>query len=277
MQRRGVILLHLIWLAGLCFLVGVERAAAEDRWFEGEAGVTVSHITPELARSLAFREACDRALMAAGVEQSGGTGRLIVEDQAGLSDIYAKLSTSLFRGLILEVDTLLEKLDAGPPLQYKVRVRARIAQSIGAPDPGFSLEMNLNGESFRQGDAIVITLLATRDCYVTIFDLQTNDTLSIVAPNIMLPKVRLKAGEKFQIPPDRSFELPAELSPGDSLSSGVLIAVATREDIPFPSISARFSRNLLSFGDGLLRCNKWRAAIPLNKRTEEHRVYRVVK
>ncbi len=276
---------QIFFLSILIFLLlsTVIQGKVGGEYYEGEATIPIVNITPEQARSKAFQLARDQALFAAGVELSVATGRKVEEDPTGFYDRFVRYTGSRAIGLIVEENTLIDRqaiqnLGLECQLVHEVKIRALIKPTLSQPDPGFQLEMAVDRESYRNGESLVISLQATRDCYVTLFNLYSNDSLLVIAPNQYLPEISLHKNVGMTIPPSNAnWDFPLSLTLGDTLAYEGLFAVATKTNIPFPGMEAKEREGLLSFGDALLRLNRWLIAIPLDQRADAWEFYRIVK
>lgn len=278
---------HLYALLLGAFLLYSQVAAVqaeEQEWYSGEGIAPIVHITVEKARQLAWDQALVDALSQASLEVTGATIMRIDESGEGGGDQFSQFVRTATRGRIVAVDTLLDEAEqrtvAGGErreLVYRVAMRARVQPEMGRPDPGFQLELDLNKELFADGENLSLELAATRDCYITLFNLYANDSLLVLLPNELLRDNRLQTGQTLVVPPrNAGWDLSVGLLPGRETDREMLLAVATRSEIPFPA--ARVARQgLMSMDEALLTVNRWLAAIPSDQRTEAVAFYRIVK
>ena len=278
-HKENLIFCLLCVLCALC----VKTSPAQE-WYEGTGIVTLANITPEEARRRAFDEARINALSVAGVEVTGFTGRHISEIGDRFIDNFIRMTSTQTRGLIVAVDTLFDGLETQPVeggrpvMVYRARIRAQVESQIGKPDPGFTLNMSLNRETYRHNDPITIVLTATRDCRVTIFSLDEEDSLSIVFPNSELLDNRLVAGDTLMLPPAKAgWELPVTLAPGRESAAECLLAVAMKDDVSFQPSGVVIRDGLMAQGEALLAVNRWLSKVDAGKRTQTAQFYRVVK
>jgi len=251
--------------------------------YVGEALVQVANITPEEAQRQAFDKARSNALSQAGVEVVGVTSSSKREDAHQNYDNFMQFTTTQTRGLIVKVDTLQNELKhrsvgGSSVLVCEVKIRAHIKMQTYKPDPGFNLEMNLNQKTFREGEKMVLTLMSKRDCYLTIFNLYSNDSLTVLIPSVVQSNNALSAGKKTQYPPEGAFwELPVGLVEGVTQDEEAIVAVATRKNIPFPELDAVNRQGLLARADAQGAMARWLAEIPASERTQAFATYRIVK
>ena len=205
-------------------LVGasLQLSAAEQDWYEAEARVPVVHISPDEARAKAWQEALREAAEQAGVEVvAAASMRIQSAEGADRQDSFAQFVRTGTRARIVKVDTLFDNLElrqqrdgATQPL-YRVAIKALVQSAMGEIDAGFQLELTLNSQVFHHGEPMVIELEATRDCYVTVLNLYSSDSLLVVFPNDLMPDNRLRADQTVRIPPpDAGWQMPVQLLPG---------------------------------------------------------------
>ncbi|MBT4502615.1 MAG: DUF4384 domain-containing protein [Gemmatimonadetes bacterium] len=278
---------HLYVLLLGAFLLGPTATAVqaeEQEWYSGEGIAPIVHITVEKARQFAWDQALVDALSQASLEVTGATMMKIEEGGEEGDDQFSQFVRTATRGRIVAVDTLFDEAEqrtvaggARRELVYRVSMRAQVQPEMGRPDPGFQLELDLNKALFADGENLSLELTASRDCYVTLFNLYANDSLLVLLPNELLRDNQLQAGQTLSIPPrNEGWELPVGLLPGRETDREVLLAVATKSEIPFPA--ARVARQgLMSMDEALLTVNRWLAAIPSDQRTEAVAFYRIVK
>jgi len=270
-------------LAISVFLTVCTSTHAAQLLVEGSAVVPIINITPEKARAEAFERACTQALYSTGVEVSSATGRMTEEDQSGIYDQFASFTSSRATGLIVGTDILLDEQNfrdfgQGKQLVHEVKLVAHIEPTLGEPDPGFKIEMRLNKQTYRSMESLVMELRSTQDCNATIFNLYGNDSLRVIAPNVLLKQIHLVSGETTSIPPNGAhWDLPVSLSAGDTTAYEALMVVATKKAIPIVGLNGVNADGLISFGDAVLMVNRWLVEIPLDQRSSDWEFYRIVR
>jgi len=163
-------------------------------------------------------------------------------------------------------------------LQHRVEINAEILIEREETDPEFSISMKLNEDVFREGDPVQILCTASKECYVTIFNLYSNDSLLIIYPNSEMKNNFIALEDTLRIPPEDAFwDLPASLLPGSETSVEALVAIATRKKIPLELDEVMIRNGLISQSDALLTINRWRGRIGIADRTEDWCFYRIIK
>ncbi len=256
-----------------------------QEWHEGLGEVTLANITPEAARQKAFEKARVDALAKARLEVTGVTSRQQSDDGGGSQyDNFINFTITKTQGLIIEVDTLIDEpvmlsmSDGTRVLSHQAKIRAKIKLEQGEPDPGFDLDMKLNQEAFMVGDELIVQLKATRDCYITILNLYSNDSLSVIFPNQYARDNHLLVGDTMSIPPEDAFwSFPVNLVSGKSLDHEVLLAVATKDNVSFRVNDAIVRDGVLAQSDALLAVNRWFAGIDSDRRSEAWVFYKIIR
>lgn len=282
MKRLSVAL-----FAALLVFPGEGVAEDSGEWYHAQVFVPLVHITPEQARQEAWQEALKEAAEQAGLEVVA-VAALKVQESGGREkhEQFARFVHTGTRARVVAVDTLFDGVEmrAGSGRNepvHRVEIRARVRPETGVPDPGFALELNLADKEgshlYRHGEPLVMELEATRECYVTIFNLYGNDSLLVVFPNELMPNGRLAAGELRRIPPPGAgWELPVGLLPGRDRDQEMLLAVATKQPVPFRRADG-VRQGLLAVEEALLAINRWLAAIPADQRTEAMTTYSIIR
>jgi Domain of unknown function (DUF4384)/TIR domain len=137
--------------------------------------------------------------------------------------------TEIAKGIRSMVRSLSERaaqtstMPAGQPLIVEVWTTPALeAVADGSRQPAGSA-------AYRIGARIVVMFRANRDCYLTLVNLGTSGSLTILFPNAMHPANRIPADKLYQIPgPDDGFEYQLTGPPGIE----TLKAIVTLDDVP---------------------------------------------
>ena len=144
---------------------------------------------------------------------------------------------------------------------YQVKVSANIVNSeYGAGTmalrPAFRLEAKLDQDTFINGDNIIISLSASENCYVTVFNFQSSgDSLQVLAPTQGMPRNNISMGERYQLPPPQSlFPLGVFLRKDQLSDKRLIFAIATKgQDLPLPP---EYASAALLPADGAIKAMK---------------------
>lgn len=270
----------------LCLALGAPLQAEEaSGWLPGAGAVPVVNLTVEEARQRAWELALKEASEKASLEVVGAALlRLQADERGEQGEHFAQFVRAVSRARVVAVDTLFDgvemrRVEGGgrSELIYRVAIRARVQPETGTPDPAFQLTLRLEREILRDGEGLVMELEATQDCYATVLALYASDSLVVVFPNERMPDNRLQAGQPLRLPPARAgWDLPVRLLPGRESDQEMLLAVATKQPVPFPR-TGRSREGLGALGEALLAINRWLIDVPADQRTEAMAVYRLIR
>jgi hypothetical protein len=238
--------------------IGPQRGEAETRrgkilgkdsegctWLEGEALVVVSEQdSRHQARAAAIEQA-----RAAAVQDFLGVdinAKLMDFQQEGLRH-NAHLTESILQttrnGRIIKEAVLEEGFKDAPDCpscRYHVRLKTCVLPRDEHADKDFHVELQLSRTRFVKGDEAKITITATRDCSIyvyDVYDLGEHDKTSLIVPNAAVTSKKLKAGETWEFPDEEAKKngvaFTADLvNPTDDLSAEVIRVVATFTPLP---------------------------------------------
>lgn len=278
----------LIIVTSLYFTVLIYAQSAE--WIEGEGEIILTNITPEEAHREALIMARTNVLSSVRLEVVSITSWLITESLKdgnidSFNDIFSRFTRSIVKGLIVEENILfsgienktVEGLDIKIPV-YRVKIRARVVTEEKDPDPSFMVNISLNQTSFRHGESMILNISATKDCYVSIFNIYSSDSLRVILPNEFVPDNHLYSDEPLVFPaPDTGFEMLVLLPEYLNEDVEALMAVATKDDIPFTTTKAVTIEKLLAMEEAFTSISNWLVNIPIDRRTEGMVTYRIVR
>ena len=214
-------------------------------WLEGEASVVVGdQDTRAQARAAAVEQA-----RAAAVQDFLGVdvkSKFMDFEQEGLrhdAHLVESILQTTRNGRIIKEKIESEgyrDVEGCPGCRYAVKLKACVLPRDPHADPDFRVEMQISRSRFVQGDEAKVTVTATRDCSVylyDVYDLGTQDKTALVVPNEAVPSQTLKAGETWTYPDDdavrRGVKLVAQLpSPNDDVSAETIRVVATKTPLP---------------------------------------------
>jgi hypothetical protein len=242
--------------------------------------------TPEQGHQEARQRARAKAAEVAGVHIASQLLGLQVESPTRRFQAYAELIRSSASGLIVDQqDSIWTEVAPGTTMPvYCVKLTATVAAQ-GKRNPGFTLDIKVNGQAeqaeeapvatLRAGEELVLAITATQDCYLTVFNILPSDTVTVLAPNRYLREAAAQAMVPYQLPPEslrqQGFHLRAEPLPGQREHEEMLLVVATRTNIPFRETGVQTGQA------ALMAINRWLINIPPGQRTEASVLYRIVR
>ena len=209
-------------------------------WFEVVGTAIIQNITPEEAEEQAIYNACRSAVQYySGVEITERTLDLQAAGQKKiLLDHFCALSTQTTNGIILEKDIIRKEMKTdGNNLVSLVLLKVKVGKQKGNRDPYFNVTANLNRDTFKEGDELELTARSSKDCYVTVLNICSNDTVYVLFPNKYRHNNFISEGDLLRLPneDDRAMEVsyPVKLLKGKDEDVEMIKILATKEKISF--------------------------------------------
>ncbi|MBI5894133.1 MAG: DUF4384 domain-containing protein [Deltaproteobacteria bacterium] len=168
-------------------------------WIEATGEAYLGEIdTPKEVRERAKIDAQNKA-----VEQAVGTfiraHTLVSNNQVAEDLIYAAV-----RGKIGKVEILKEGWDEKDRHLYRVKLKALIKPVYPEKGQGLSIKLSLSKTDLKQDDEVKIFYQPDSDCYVYIFSIAADGSVTLLLPNSMNPDNSAEAGKAYQFPPEGS-------------------------------------------------------------------------
>ncbi len=257
------------------------QTTSAGRWYSGTGSAAGKDM--EKIRSEALNRARADALQKAGIEVNSATLSLKSEDNAKLIDFFSEFAESNARGLILDEKGV--HFDRPVPLdstytiyRITVTVQALVTAPQGSPDPAFEVTLKSDRETYMEYEPVSLKIRATEPGYLTILDIH-GDSLNVLYPNGIDRDNYIRANSEFDFPPGQAYSMELETANGASSSADILIAVVTKDDVPFPNITAMgLEGSRLKVAEkSLTTYAKWLYRIPLDRRAADSKAVEVRK
>jgi hypothetical protein len=101
-------------------------------------------------------------------------------------------------------------------------------------DPGFTLDLKLNRNTYETGDEMVINVRPSRDSYINVFNVLSDDSVTLIFPNKTRKDRYVKKGQKVLLP-DRDAGEQKKLrifnTTGRSVVKESILVIATKDDV----------------------------------------------
>jgi len=170
----------------------------------------------------------------------------------------------------------------GAQLYYELRALVTVARENGSVDPSFTVDVSLNdalffdaGASLEGNDELIATITSSQDAWLTVFDI-IGDSAQLLLPNAVMGDVRVSSRRPTELPSrdwrDRGVHFRASLPPEEKARRELLVVIATRRQVPFPTDSAPDGA---SRPVSLMAIQRWLVAIPLEQRAIAFAAYEV--
>lgn len=208
-------------------------------WIVVRGSCTASNITPEEAQRRAIEQARRTA-----IEQVAGAGiRAMSLVDAGV--LRGDITESVTRGVVAK-DTLLDvgvdtyRKEGARLLttEYYVSLACSVVTVETDNKSTLQVKVELDKQTYISGESGVLTVKATEDCYLHVFNLWADGSLGLLFPNSYIKSVRLKAGETFRVPDVNdpilsNLELSFATMPGEPENTEYIKVIATKTNRPF--------------------------------------------
>jgi len=262
--------IFLFLVLSLGIVSGEAQTTSSAKWYTGAATATGKDI--EKIRAEALNKARAGAMQKAGIEISSEMLSLKSEGNNKLIDFFSEFAESNAHGLILEERNVRfdhpEYDSTNNILRVTAHLEALVAAPQGSPDPAFHVTFSSERKTYKEYEPVVLSINSTEPGYLSILDIH-GDSVTVLFPNEIDLKNYIAAKTDFIFPPSKAYSLELETEKGRSSSQDVLIAVVTKDDIPFPNIDTiglEGSRLLLA-EKALTSYANWLYKIPLDRRS----------
>ena len=148
-------------------------------WYRATAWVEYHE---DITKAQAKEKAISRALKKiiefySGVEVSSTSLSILAETNFEIDlDHFSQLTSTMSSGMIIDKEILEGKLIGSD--FYTVTLKAKVGKLEGENDPLFKLEADLNRKSYQNGDEMIINISSSKDCYVYVFNILSDETVS---------------------------------------------------------------------------------------------------
>jgi hypothetical protein len=216
-----------------------------------------------------------------GVQIAAQQLRLKSEAPGAAGDAFSYLVHTSTQGRIVRetVSYRTELMDEVPV--YHATLEAEVVLEEGARDPGFTVGLGARPDSrtFRDGEVVVFEVVASRDSYLTVFNLSADGEVALLFPNRYDDDNRAPAGRTVLLPrPSRGVQVRARLVDGREHQYEQVLVVATLDRVAYPPSAGE--DELVPATDrepDLTALNRWLLQIPVDRRAEALWDYEVVR
>lgn len=239
-------------------------------WFKITESIAIENITPEKAKEIAIEKACKRAIeFYSGIEISGRVVGIQAENQDEiLINNFSSITQQTSQGIITEKEILKDEIISKENQLLKVvTIKLKVEKQKGKKDPSFQITANLNREYFKDGEEMELSVKSSKDCYLTILNICSNDSVYVLFPNNYRKDNFVKSGENFKLPnaEDKKIGLyfPVNLLPNKSKDAEMIKVIATKQKIDFSSVYSFSAYG--TYQTALTDLQKWLLKIPRNE------------
>jgi hypothetical protein len=174
-------------------------ASEKSVWVEAEGEALMSEIdTPKEVIARAKKDAQSKAIeKAVGVFIRSHT--LVSNSQLAEDLVYAAV-----RGKIEKVNVIKAGWDDKDRNLYRVRLNALVEPIYPEKGHGISVKLSLSKSTLKEGEEVKIFYQANKSCYVYIFSVAADGSVTLLTPNSMNQDNRIKANKAYEFPADGS-------------------------------------------------------------------------
>ncbi|BCB96050.1 hypothetical protein JZK55_09720 [Dissulfurispira thermophila] len=181
------------------FVASISFASEKPVWVEADGEAYMSEIdTPKEVMERAKRDAQSKAIeKAVGVFIKSHT--LVSNSQLAEDLVYASV-----RGKIEKVNIIKEGWDEKDRNIYRVTIKAHIKPVYPEKGEGISVRLSLSKADLKEGDEVKIFYKADRDCYIYLFSVAADGSVTMLMPNSINQDNFIKANKAYEFPPSKS-------------------------------------------------------------------------
>lgn len=166
-------------------------------WIEAQGEAAGSEYDPpkevmERARNEAKRKAVEQAVGSFVRSQA-----LVANNELAEEFTYARV-----RGRIDKVQILREERDRQDPNLYRCWLKALVQPVYPQEGEGISIKLDLSKSSLQQGEEVKILYQTNVDCYVHIFSIGADNSVTLLFPNSLEKNNFVKGNSGQVFPPD---------------------------------------------------------------------------
>lgn len=225
-------ILRVILAAFMTAFPGISMAADNTAvnapvWIEAVGEAAGSEYDPpkevmERARNEAKRKAVEEA-----VGSFVRSHALVANNELSEEFTFARV-----RGKIDKVQIVREERDKNDPNLYRVWLKALVQPVYPKEEEGISIKLDLSKSTLQQGEEVKILYQTSVDCYVHIFSIGADNSVTLLFPNSLENNNFVKGNSGRVFPPDSfPFKLRAQSLPGlkGQRSQEKIKIIATRQ------------------------------------------------
>jgi len=221
-MKKILIILTVFLIPALCF------SAEQAVWVEATGEASLGDVdTPKEVKERAKRDAQNHA-----VEQAVGafikSHTLVSNNQLAEDLVYASV-----RGKINTMEIISESWDTKDRNLYRVKLKALVEPVYPDKGQGISLKVALSKSELKENEETKIIYQANTDCYVYIFSIAADGSVTLLLPNSTNRDNRILLDKAYIFPPANSpVRLQAMFLPGfkGTMAEERIKVIATKKE-----------------------------------------------
>jgi hypothetical protein len=239
--------------------------------------------TPEEARREALQRAREEAVArVAGIDVTAQQMRLRSEASPEGLDGFSSLIRTTTSGRIVREEVVYRTAVEDDVPVYFATLRADVVLEERARDPGFTLDVRTVPDSptIRDGESVSLEITSSRRCYLTLLNVLSDGTVTVLFPNERAGDNLVPAGETLRLPDvGDEFRILAHLGRGRRREHEQILAVATLDSVPLVlerEVEPGRAKPAGEMERTVTALNRWLLAIPVERRAEVLWSYEIV-
>ena len=261
-----------------CSLLSLQPQISDlgDDYYQVIISIPIENITPEQAKEMAIKRACQMAIeQFSGIEVTGRTSLIQVESNDEITmDHFSKLTNQISNGIILNKEIIEEEnVTENNRIYKRITTKIKVGNQSGEADPFFSLSANLNKIYFQNDEELILNVTPTKDCYLTILNIMSDENVATVFPNQYRKENFVKANELFELSNENDKKLgikfKVHLLPDKTEDTEIIKIIATKEPVSI-NINSDFTTAFEAL-------QNWLVTIPRDQIEEVDLQYFIVK
>jgi len=239
MKARSVITVmankHNSILHYILFFICVCLYSQNAEWIRVKVEVPMGD--PNQTKNNAIKNAHSKAVQnhcGVGIQETG-----MIINQLMSTNILEHVSYGLvLKDTIIKADiTTYRKSNQELSVLYSLEMDVLVQCIAGKPDPAFQVNLESNKTVFNEGDELVLTIISTQDCYITLFNIAENQEMVVLHPSFINKDNFVIGGVPIEIPSKNEREMGIHFRvaplPNYNKNSEIIKVIATKEKIDF--------------------------------------------
>jgi len=237
-----------------------------NNWYQVTATKQIVNITPEKAEQEAINKVYLKAIeYASGIEINSATLSIQAESSfSSLIDYFSQITSLMSQGFIIEQRIINNQTKIeNNNLTKEVTLKVKVGKQKGEKDPYFNVNAKLKKEHFTEGEKLKLEIIPTKNCYLTILCVYSDETVGLLLPNKHKDNFAT-SNETFNFPDENdNFSIPLSLLPNKDEDSEMLMIITTKQQFNFISFDKLSSYN--TYESSLKEIMKELVKIPRNE------------
>jgi len=205
-------------------------------WYKATAWVEFHNdLTPAIAYENAVNQALKNIIeYTSGIEIKSTSLSIMAETNMQTDiDHFSQLINAMSNGIVLEKEILSNETKIiDDNLISVVTLKAKIGKLVGESDPFFKLKATLNRENYKHGDEMIIDINSSKDCFIYVFNILSDETVSALLPNQYISDNFLNKGQTLIVPTEKGkiTKFRVDLPKGKTKITEMIMVLAIKSD-----------------------------------------------